>query len=337
MFSRTHKTSYRAWTAFAAAALGVTMLASCSSSDEGTNSDGDSSGSDGAATESIRVAFPAAAADLNVWVADREGFFEENGIDAELTVIPSPQVSKVPQTLGKQYDIALMNAPTHINAVSSGLSIAAVSGGYALESGMYNQQMITAADSGIESISDLEGKRIVVPTIAGNVNLAAMYWLQQNGVNPKSVELVEAANPDQLDLIKAGRVDAGEMQSPFIGKALEEGLVPVEDGDFMMSIGDRPTGSYWVADRGWAEENSDIVDAWQASLDEANAWIEENPEEATAVLAEETGVAEEMSEYITLPLYTTELTVDDLQLWLDAMISVNGFDKEIDLNDLLLD
>lgn len=336
MFSRTRTKPRRTWAALAVAALGVAMLASCSSSGGSSGSGGAAASGDSSTAKTIRVAFPAAAADLNVWVADRKGFFKAHSIAAQLQVIPSPQVSKIPQTLGKQYDIALMNAPTHISAVSSGLPIVAVSGGYALKAGIYNQQMITSADSGIKSIADLKGKRIVVPTITGNVNLAAMYWLKQNGVNPKSVELVEAANPDQLALIKAGRVDAGEMQSPFIGKAIKEGLVPVEGGDFMMSIGDRPTGSYWVADRGWAKKNSDIVKNWKAALDEANTWIEKNPKEATAILAKETGVSAGMADYINLPLYTTKLTVDDLQLWLDAMISVNGFDKKIDLKDLLL-
>lgn len=282
----------------------------------------------------LRVAMTASATNLAVWVADQQGFFKNHGLAVDIEILASPSLSKVPQVLGRQYDIAQITAPGHIVAANAGLPIVAVCGGYKVPKGNANTVMMVKPDSGIKTAKDLVGKRIVVPTISGNTNTAAMYWLIKEGVDPKSVKLVEASSPDMPDLLNSGRVDAGEITSPFVGVLDSEGFVTV--GNFLEAVSNETQMSYWAAQRSWAEKNRDVIQKYRAALADAAKWISENHDPAVSILMKETNVPEKMRPYITLPVYTTELTVDDMDAWLTAMKAVTGFKTDLKMSDLIL-
>ena len=110
----------------------------------------------------LRVAYIPVITWLPALVAKEEGIFEKNGLDVTFTKFPN--LINLPGTLGKQFDLAPSTAPDLLNAVSSGLNIAAVAGETLETSANKSFQVIVKADSGINSAKDLAGKRVAGET-----------------------------------------------------------------------------------------------------------------------------------------------------------------------------
>ena len=74
----------------------------------------------------LRVAYIPVVTWLPALVAKEEGIFEKHGLDVTFTKFPT--LVNLPATLGKQFDLVPTTAPDLLNAVASGLNLAAVAG-----------------------------------------------------------------------------------------------------------------------------------------------------------------------------------------------------------------
>ncbi|MFP3359280.1 ABC transporter substrate-binding protein, partial [Planococcus sp. SIMBA_143] len=79
--------------------------------------------------------------------------------------------------------------------------------------------LATAEDSGIESVEDLDGKRVAVPTIGSTQDIMLRKELQEVGLNIEdaggTVSLVPQAPADTSTLFLQGDVDAAATQEPW--------------------------------------------------------------------------------------------------------------------------
>jgi len=86
----------------------------------------------------------------------------------------------------------------------------------------------------VKKISDLKGKKIAV---AGGTASAGAYLavkaLQTDGLSAKDVEFVNLPNPDMLQALKNGAVDAALMGTPFSTQAIEQGVGTVLIDDWL--------------------------------------------------------------------------------------------------------
>ena len=74
----------------------------------------------------LRVAYIPVITWLPALVAKDEGIFDANGLDVTFTKFPN--IVHLPPTLGRQFDLVPTTAPDLLNAVASGLNLAAVAG-----------------------------------------------------------------------------------------------------------------------------------------------------------------------------------------------------------------
>src|SRR5699024_1598359 len=81
-----------------------------------------------------------------------------------------------------------------------------------------------ATDSGIESVTDLEGKTLSVNTLNNIFDSVISSGLEQEGGDPEQVEFVEMAFPDMVAQLEAGNVDAISAVDPFAVMGDEAGL-----------------------------------------------------------------------------------------------------------------
>jgi NitT/TauT family transport system substrate-binding protein len=100
----------------------------------------------------LRVAYIPVITWLPALVAKDEGIFDANGLDVTFTKFPN--IVHLPPTLGRQFDLVPTTAPDLLNAVASGLNLAAVAG-ETLETGSNKSfQVVVRPDSGINSPKD---------------------------------------------------------------------------------------------------------------------------------------------------------------------------------------
>lgn len=276
------------------------------------------SGSGAADTEAVEVAFVPVATFLPAFVAAEAGIFERNDLDVRLT--PIQNLSTIPGALGRQFDIGSSTSPDLIKAVGQGIEVTAVTGATTGTPENPIGAVVVPQDSPIRTARDLAGARVATPTVGAAMHVATLNWLAQEGQAITTLTAVEIPFANMLDQLRAGRVDAAEVVEPFLGLALDQGFrsigTPIES-----SVGEPPVLSVlWIADRGWAQDNPELVERWTRSLVEAEELIAAEPTRARQILQEYTKLPPEVAESLQLPTYAGQSTADELQRGLAAWI-----------------
>ena len=132
--------------------------------------------------------------------------------------------------------------------------------------------LLKSADSDIESVADLDGKKVSVPQLGNTQHLSLLDLLAENGLKPVSeggtVDIVEVENADVQTMFDNGSISAAIVPEPW-GSILEDkcGAEVVLDYDEIMAGGDYPTAVV-VVRKEFLEANPDVVEAFlQAHLD----------------------------------------------------------------------
>lgn len=314
---------------FAPAVLAIAFipLAGC-----GEDSSPSKAADDSAANAKLRISYVPATTALPIHVAEQQGFFARNRIDATLT--PAANISDIPATLGRQFDIALGTATDLIRASAAGVDVVQVAGNTVSTKANPFVKVVVRPNSGIKKITDLEGKKVGSPTLSGVIHAAVQYWDKKAGGDPSKIEGVEAPSPNLPDQLKAKRIDAVEALEPFASSMLKNGSVSI--GDPFSQIQDRLATNFWVAQGAWAKDNRDVVARFATALEQARTFIEENPAPARKILQQYTKMPPPIAAKVALPTYDFGIRTDDLATWETVLKDIGQFTGDVDPNKLVL-
>jgi NitT/TauT family transport system substrate-binding protein len=280
----------------------------------------------------LRVAYIPVITWLPALVAKDQGIFDKNGLDVTFTKFPN--IVNLPGTLGKQFDLAPSTAPDLLNAVANGLNIAAVAGETLETSANKSYQVMVKADSGINSIKDLAGKRVAGPGVGSVMHVALLYQVAKEGGDPATVVGLETPFTAMMDQLKSGRVDAVEPLEPFVGQMLGAGFKSI--GDPLLAVADPVLFPFWIADADWARANPDVLKRWVASLQGGLDVIKSDEATARKVLAAYSGLPDAIVARIPLPHYEFAITPEELDVWRKVMVSQGAQLKDLDVKRIVI-
>jgi NitT/TauT family transport system substrate-binding protein len=280
----------------------------------------------------VRAAYIPVITWAPAWVAKEKGFFAKHGLDVTLSV--AQNLSVLPGTAGRQFEFVPSTAPDLLKAVSSGLDVVAVSGSVFETEDNISTQLMVAKDSGIASAKDLTGKLIATPTIGGVIHVSVLYWLKKNGVDPASIRAVEVPFPNMADQLKAKRVDAVEAVEPFVGALKAGGNVALTAP--LLSAGKEVIFPFWISSGEWARAHASTITAWKAALDEAIAFIKQNPDEARGIVAQYTKLPEAVVKATPFPTYRTAITAKDIDVWANVLRDIGQLNTPVDPAKLVI-
>jgi len=286
----------------------------------------------GAELKPVRAAYIPVINWLPAWIAKDKGIFERNGLAVSLTV--TQNLSILPGTLGRQFDIVPSTPPDLIKAAIGGLDVVAVAGQTVETRDNQSTQLIVRQGSPIKRMQDLKGKVIAAPTLGAIIHVSVLQSLRKNGVDPLSIRAIEVPFPNMADQLKAGNVDAVESLEPFAGQLLAAGNVSL--GDPLLSVGDEVLYTFWISQGKWATGNRETIRAWIDSLDQAKAFIDGNPREAREILAKYTRLPEAVVEKIPFPAYRFSLNPQDFGVWVKVLEELGQLAQSVDENRLVL-
>lgn len=264
----------------------------------------------------LRIAYIGVITWLPAMIAKEDGLFEKNGLDVSMTRFT--QIANLPGTLGKQFDLAPTTAPDMLNAIASGINLAAVVGNTYESSDKKSYEVMVQENSAIKSPRDLSGKRIAEPGVGSVMHVALIDWVKKDGGDPNGIVGVEVPFPNMADQLKAGRVDAVEQLQPFVGAMRAAGFRSI--GDPLLKISDPVLFTFWIADADWARAHKDVLKRYRASLEGGLAVINSNPARARAVLTKYTGLPEQVVAKIPFPGYDFKLSPQQLTVWQKLMV-----------------
>ena len=284
------------------------------------------------AGQKLRVAYIPTVSFLPLWIAKEQGIFEKHGLDVALT--PIQNITLLPGTAGKQFEIIPSTPPDFLKAVAGGIGIAAISSLVVDEAANPITQVVTTRESGITNVKQLVGKTVAAPSIGAVSNVGFLYWLKKNGIDPKSVRVVEVPYPNMGDQLKSGRVDAIQSIQPFLGKQLAEGNVSL--GSHLLVVQDPALFVFWAADAHWAAANQPALVKWDQAIEEARRVTVADGPAVRAVLAKYTGLPPAIAEKIPLPSYRFALDTKDLVVWADVLRDLGQLDGPLDVTKVVM-
>jgi len=141
--------------------------------------------------------------------------------------------------------------------------------------------LLLPKDSDISGPADFKGKTVAVDTGSGAFTLFQV-WLEQNGLSPDDVRIIETEVDSIGAALQAGSADVGIAWEPTASLLVEKDLV--ERFTTLEEAGQSP--NFLIADKEWAEQNRDAVVKFLEAAVEVGELIAEDPEAAGEMAAE---------------------------------------------------
>ncbi|MFF2481097.1 ABC transporter substrate-binding protein [Paenibacillus sp. NPDC058071] len=243
-------------------------------------------------------------------IADKMGFFKEEGLNVTSKLIESgpdigPMVAggSAPVSIQTNFmDIILKSTEVPVKIIAPLAQIAGT------------QAVVGSSKLELKSAKDLEGKTIGIPSGA-DVVIAINNMAKELGVDASKIKYVNLAPSDAVVALEKGDIDAMAAWEPFITKAIQGGGkflfsgtksdLPEKQGDVnWMSV----HTSIQVTDD-FLKKNPNTLKAVLRSLKKATDYINNNREEAIKVLAPELHLTEaELTEIMSRNVYTMEVS-----------------------------
>ncbi len=137
------------------------------------------------------------------------------------------------------------------------------------------EALVVRDGSGIQAPQDLLGKRLATPFVSTS-HFHALFALEQFGIAPDQLELVDMEPPNIKGAWDRGEIDAAFVWEPALGEIKRTGKVLVTSGT-LTSWG-RATFDGMVVRSDFSEAHPEFMCGFVRVMDEANAAFREAPE-----------------------------------------------------------
>lgn len=160
-----------------------------------------------------------------IWLAQEQGFFRKNGIDAELILM----------SRGPVLVAALTAGDVHVGNTGGAPALGAVVGGADFKIlATFNSRLVNnlVARPGILSPKDLQGKHFGLSSLGGTMWMGAMLWLEHLGLEPRKDDIRFLVIGDQSLLVQAlerGNIDVAALDAGYSRKMKQRGFSVLTD------------------------------------------------------------------------------------------------------------
>jgi ABC-type nitrate/sulfonate/bicarbonate transport system substrate-binding protein len=189
---------------------------------------------------------------LPVWAAQRQGYFETNGVTIQLSYTPT-SVYLITKLLDGAFDIAL-GGMDNVVAYQEGQGEAKIPDNpdlFAFLGGDDGFASIVAAP-GVKSFAELKGRTVSVDAMTTGYAFMVRELLARNGVAESDVSFVRAGGTaNRYRDLMAGKHDATLLRTPFELLARERGFNQLATGQSLGAY----QGTVALARRSWAREH----------------------------------------------------------------------------------
>src|SRR5882672_3594038 len=181
-----------------------------------------------AQTSTVKVASAAIASDVGFFLAQKKGYFRQEGLNVEFT-----QLANAPQMIGPlgrgQLDVGAGTVSAGLyNAVERDIALRAVADkgsmrpGYGFSGLMVRKDLV---DSGrYKAFNDLKGMKIAVGTFGSANSSAVNEALKRGGLTWEDANMVELTFPQHLAAYANKAIDASMTNEPTASQAVKDGL-----------------------------------------------------------------------------------------------------------------
>ncbi|MFG1926953.1 ABC transporter substrate-binding protein [Cryptosporangium sp. NPDC048952] len=275
----------------------------------------------------LRIAYNLNPTNLTILVADKQGFFTKNGLDVELTT--SQAAAGLLPSVGKQYDLITATPPTLLQAAARGIDPLLVSA-QTIENNADLRSTYFLGAKGINSVKDLKGKTIAVPSQSGNLYEGAVVALHGAGLKKSDVKFLQIPFADMAAGLQKGTFQAAVTIFPFQGQMLGQGAHDLGNSTVDISDG-TALAAGWAASKKWAEANGPTIAAFRKASEDAVTWLEQNVDAGRQLLVTELKLPEQVAKtYPVTKSFSFDVKPEYLEPWIEPMKEVGDLPNSFD-------
>jgi taurine transport system substrate-binding protein len=119
------------------------------------------------------------------------------------------------------------------------------------------EALVAKNGSGINSVKDLKGKKIAMP-FNSTTHFHTMVALEQAGVDPKDVQILNMRPPEVRAAWQRGDIQATYIWDPVLSEVKKDGKVIITSGKLSAETG-KATFDGYIVNKDWAKQNHDFM------------------------------------------------------------------------------
>ena len=235
----------------------------------------------------VRVAtLPIDVASQALYAKD-EGFFQAEGLDVEITLMPNGGAIAA-GVAGGSLDLGASNIVNLAAGFENHVPYVLVAPGGAYSDTQPTAKLVVAADSPIKSAKDMAGKTIAVNLLNSIDSVGVLAWIDKNGGDSKSVKLIEMPYPTIGPAVAKGSVDVGSIDEPFLGDAISINHLRVV-GMPLDAVAKKFVEGAFFCTRDYAAAHPDVIRKFAEAMAKAADWANAHPDLSAKVLEKYSG------------------------------------------------
>ncbi|MEO3804441.1 ABC transporter substrate-binding protein [Nonomuraea sp. B1E8] len=267
-----------------------------------------------------------------VFIADRRGFFKEEGLTVRTEVIQAPQ-AVMPKILNGTMDIFKGSYVSLINIQDSGAAkIKILHDSLAAAPGIAG--VVVMNDSPLQGPKDLKGATIAVNSLDNLGTMSMSAHLKAYEVAPDQVKFVVVNFEAQLAALKESRVDAAWMVEPFLSAAQQAGA------RLLLDTNTGPTDALpidgWAATEEWTARHPRTAAAFQRAVSRAQRLAATDRAALAEVVPLYTQTPKEAVMTMAMGTFPTSLNATRIQRVADLMDEFGYLKSKVDVASMVV-
>lgn len=287
------------------------------------------------AQEKIRLGVLPFSESLAAIIADKQGFFKEEGLDVEITKFESGAIA-VPVLQSGRVDIVLSNTVATFQAIEQGLDAVILAPGAIVRASPPDTTtaLIVRKDA-IKSLKDLEGKRIAVNVINSSAWLHMVAALEKHGVDRTKVRFTEVPFPQMNDPLLNGQIDAVGQVEPFRSALMATGKADIVSWTYVETAPNTDITQY-IALKSWVDKNRTTAGKFVRALIKGAKFAETNEAVTRDINVQFTNLNPALKDKVLMPRLGTEMSLKELNHTMQMMQKYGLLKTSVDLSSRVL-
>ena len=170
----------------------------------------------GGGDNTVKIGYLPSDHDAALFVADAQGKYAEKNITTKLVQFNNGGDLMTAMASG-EVDVGYVGIAPVLSSVAKGVPVKVISSAQTEGSGI-----VVTQESGINSAADLKGKSIATPGEASIQHVLLSYYLKQNGMSIKDLNVSAMKVPSMNDALKTKQIDGIITFQPYVSIAAND-------------------------------------------------------------------------------------------------------------------
>lgn len=271
------------------------------------------------AQDKIKVGVLPFSESLGAVIADKQGFFKDEGLNVELTRVGSG-AEAVPLLQAGKLDIVFSNTVTTLQAIEAGLHAMLIAPGAVVRVQPPDTTSAVIVLKGTaKTPKDLEGKRVAVNVINSTAWMYLMALLDKHGADRSKVRIVEVPFPQMNDPLLNGQLDSIAQVEPFRTVITATGKVDTIGWTYVETQPNADITQY-LALTSWVQKNHAAAVKFARAVVKGATFANANETVTREINQQFTNLNPALKDKVMIPRFGTEVNLAEIRKTGELMI-----------------